>query len=291
MVCGLLAHTVSTTFAQLKPFYTIQDDGTFDAIHFTLTATSGTCHIMPKMSDVPMNIYGDPDFEKINPQFQSWTDNRMNFVDLLLEDYNSSGFSKSISYNMFGPEKKGKNNWEIALADNKEYWLNLNYGIGQAVVDLSGISVKNLNIKTGSADVAVDYLSDLGNKIAMDTFYVKVDLGSLEARKMHLSRAKNIITDIGFGNVTLDFSDTPTTKSTIKSMVGAGSLEVFIPKNDTPVIIYMNNSPLCSVKLPKGYEEVDDNVYVSPSYSSMADNLLTFEIDVALGNASFRYSK
>ena len=290
MVYGLTVLTTSISLAQLKQFYSIQDDSTYNAINFTLTATSGTCFIHPADTKIPLNIYGDPDFEKINPNFNSRVENRTNYVDLMLEDYNSSGFSKSISYNVFGPDKKGKNQWKIILADEKEYSLNLNYGIGMARVDLSGVPIKNLHIRTGSADVDVDYSSSKGNKIEMDTFYIKVDMGSIIAQQMHLCRAKNIITDIGFGNATLDFSNVPTTSGRVDATVGAGNLEVLIPRKNAPVIIYINDSPLCGIKLAKDFKEVDDNIYVNKDYSPDALNLLTFNIDVALGNVIFKYS-
>ena len=291
LVCSLAAMTCSVSVAQLKQFYSLPDDDTYDAINFTLSATSGSCYIRSDADKMPLNIYGNPDFSKINPNFQSSIKDRTNYVNLELEDYNSSGFSKSISYNVFGPDKKGKNFWKIYLSDDKEYSLNLNYGIGMADVDLAGVPIKNLNIKTGSADVEVDYSEEVGNLIEMDTLYVKVDLGSLEARKMHLYKAGTVITDIGFGNATLDFSDVPQTKSNIDAMVGAGSLEVLLPRKGAPVMIHINNSPLCSVKLAKGFEEIDDNVYVNLDYDSSAENLLTFNVDVALGNVSFKYSK
>ncbi len=291
LVCSIAALTCSVSLAQFKQFYSVSDDGTFDAITFTLNATSGSCYIKSDADRLPLNIYGNPDFEKINPNFQSWVENRTNFVNLDLEDYNTSGFSKIISYNVFGPDKKDKNFWKIYLSNKKEYSLNLNYGIGMADVDLTGVPLKNLNIRTGRADVTVDYSQDLSNLIEMDTFYVKVDMGSLEARKMQLYRASTIITDIGFGNVTLDFSDVPEKRSSIEAMVGAGNLEVLLPKENAPVIIYINNSPLCSIKLAKGFEEIDDNVYVNMDYSSSAESLLTFNVDVALGNVSFKYSK
>ena len=290
MACSIIALTTNASFAQLKQFYTVPDDGNFDAINFTLSATSGTCQIRSEANSIPLNIYGNPDFEKINPNFQSWIDDRVNFVDLTLEDYNTTGFSKSISYNVFGPEKKGKNLWKIYLSNEKEYSLNLNYGIGLANVDLSGIPVKKLFIKTGSADVVVDYSMELANQIEMDTFYVKVDMGSLDARNMQMCRATKIITDIGFGNARLDFDDITLSKCSVDAMVGAGSLEVLLPKKDVPVMIFVNNSPLCSVRLAKGFKEIDDNVFVNMENAAQAENLLTFNVDVALGNVTFKYS-
>ncbi|MEJ0054893.1 MAG: hypothetical protein WDN75_04140 [Bacteroidota bacterium] len=43
----------------------------------------------------------------------------------------------------------------------------------------------------------------------MDTFFVKVDLGSLNVKQMNLSRSKVVMAEVGFGNIFLDFSNKP----------------------------------------------------------------------------------
>ena len=279
------------SYGQLKKFYSVKNESTYDTIHFSLIATSGKCYVKPSAHNDPVTIYGNPEFSRVNPTFYSSIKKRCNYVDLNLEDYKKGGLGQTISYNMFGAsEDNNKNYWKVYLNDEKIYKLNLNYGIGDANIYLSGIPVANLNIETGSADVNIIYEDTISNRCAMDTFYVKVDFGNFVTQKINLANAKYIIADIGFGNATLSFSDSPTKKCQVNASVGAGNLNINLPKQNAPAIIYFNNSPLCNISMLKEFEEVDKNVYVNKSYSPSADNLIVFNIDVALGNITFKYT-
>src|SRR5205085_1338606 len=115
--------------------------------------------------------------------------------------------------------------------------LDLDYGLGNANVDLAGLSVSKLKINTGSADVNVSYSTGEANKVDMDTFYIKVDMGSLTARQLNLTRSKYVLADVGFGNMLLDFSDKPSMGHKIKGSVGAGNLIIYLPSNEVPVLV------------------------------------------------------
>lgn len=280
-----------SSYGQLKKFYSVKNKSTYDTINFSLKATSGKCYIKPSFHENPVTIYGNPEFSHVNPTFYSTIRKRSNYVELNLEDYKKGGLGQTISYNMFGAsEKSDKNYWKVYLNDEKVYNLNLNYGVGDANIYLSGVPVSNLSVETGSADVNIIYEDTISNRCAMDTFFVKVDFGTFISKKVNLSRAKYIIADIGFGNATLGFSDSPIKKCVVNASVGAGNLIINLPKSNAPAIIYINNSPLCNISLLQEFEEVDKNVFVNKSYNPSAENLLTFNIDVALGNIVFSYS-
>ena len=131
-----------SSYAQLKKFYAVKNETEFDTINFCLKATSGTCFVKPSYHTDPVTIYGNPDFNDVNPSFNTEIKQSINYVDLTLEDYKKSGLSHTIAYSMFGGhEDKEANFWKVYLNDNKVYKLNLNYGVGSANVDLSGIPV------------------------------------------------------------------------------------------------------------------------------------------------------
>ncbi|MEP0986368.1 hypothetical protein [Ekhidna sp.] len=277
-------------FAQLSKFYTIKESSEFDTVDFYLKATATNCLLKQADSDNnPLTIYGNPDLEKINPTFASKVKNNTCYAKLALDEYNSSGFGDSFSMAVSRNEEDN-DFWKVNLGENKTYRLNLIYGFGNADVNLTGSSVQRLKIKSGSADIVVGYDDGNINPIQMDTFYVKADFGSIVAKRMELARAKNVITKIGFGNVLLDFEREMSEKCTVDASVGAGNLEILLPKEGTPVIIYIRDSPLCAVKIAKGFEEVEKNVFVNMSYSADAENLLSFDVDVALGMVRFRYT-
>ena len=290
LITGSLLFTSLSAFTQLKKFYTIKESSEFDTVNFYLKATAANCLLKQSDSDPSsLSIYGNPDLEKINPTFASKIMNKTCHAKLVLDEYSSSGFGDSFS---MAVSRNDKDNdfWKVNLGSKETYRLNLIYGFGNADVNLTGSSVQRLKIKSGSADIVVGYDNGSMNPIQMDTFFVKADFGSIVAKRMELTRAKQVITKIGFGNVLLDFDRQMAEKCRVDASVGAGNLEILLPQEDTPVIIHVKDSPLCAVKIADGFEEVEKNVFVNMAYSADAENLLSFDIDVALGMVRFTYA-
>ncbi|SNS96364.1 hypothetical protein SAMN05421640_1797 [Ekhidna lutea] len=290
MIAGTSLLMSLGAFAQLTKFYTVKESTQFDTVDFYLKATATNCLLKRSETDNnPLTIYGNPDLEKINPSFANKVKNNTCYAKLALDEYNSSGFGDSFSMAVSRSDKEN-DFWKVNLNESEIYKLNLIYGFGNADVNLTGTSVQRLKIKSGSADIVVGYDDGNKNPIQMDTFYVKADFGSIVAKRMELARAKNVITKIGFGNVLLDFDSEMTEKCNVDASVGAGNLEILLPRDGTPVRIQIRDSPLCAVKIAKGFEEVEKNVFVNMSYDANADNLLSFDVDVALGMVRFRYT-
>ena len=162
--------------------------------------------------------------------------------------------------------------------------LNLNCVVGNAKIDLSGLPVEKLKINSGNADVHIGYFSNTYNPMIMDSLLVKVDLGSLTIDELNLSKARQIVADVGLGSLSMDFSDR---NVIVKASVGAGKLQITIPENDYPILIQINNSPLCHVKLPKSFKSLEKNIFVNNLYKSGADNLVEFDLNVTVGHIAF----
>ncbi len=290
MTTGLSLLTCFCALAQLDKFYTVKQSPDFDTVDFYLKATATNCLLKKSDEDNnPLSIYGNPNLDKINPSFASKVRNRTCYAKLKLDEYNSSGFGDSFSMAVSRSDKEN-DFWKVNLNDENIYKLNLIYGFGNADVNLTGTAINKLKIKSGSADIMVGYDDGNYNPIKMDTFFVKADFGSIVAKRMELSRAKHVITKIGFGNVLLDFDQSNKEKCEVDASVGAGNLEILLPRRGTPVIIRIKDSPLCAVKMIDGFEEVENNVFVNMNYSASAENLLTFNVDVALGMVRFKYA-
>jgi len=291
LIAGTLLLTSLGALAQLKKFYTIKESSAFDTVNFYLKATATNCLLKQDQSyGNSLTIYGNPDLEKINPTFANKVINKTCHAKLVLDEYSSSGFGDSFSMAVSRSDKEN-DFWKVNLGEDEIYKLNLIYGFGNADVNLTGSSVQRVKIKSGSADIVVGYDDGNLNPIQMDTFFVKADFGSIVAKRMDLSRAKNVITKIGFGNVLLNFDQQLTEKCKVDASVGAGNLEILLPKEGNPVIIQVRDSPLCSIKFPEGFEEVEKNVFVNMAYSADAENLLSFDVDVPLGMVRFQYGE
>jgi hypothetical protein len=225
--------------AQLKRFYQLSEQDTYDTVAFTLKATSGISFIRQADGGNPLHIFGNPDLDHINPTFHSSVVGKTCHAKLVLEEYRKSMVGDGLLFAMMGKKEEEESNyWKFLLNENKVYNLDLNYGIGSSDVDLSGTAVQNVKIRTVVRMWVVNYAKRQPNLVEMDTFMVKVDLGSLEAHDIELSRAKNIIAEIGFGKGLLDFRRPGIKPCNVYATVGAGSLNVVLPTNE-PVIIHM----------------------------------------------------
>ncbi len=290
---GLCLHLSLSSFAQLKKFYTIKETSSFDTVNFTLKASSGNSFIKNySESNYPMVILGNPDLERINPSFNTKFTGKTCFAKLDLEAYNSLNFGDGFAFVVAKKNQENDGNyWKILVNQEKVYQFNMNYGVGNTEVDLSNVKTDKLKLKTGSANVKIGYQDDMKNLISMDTFYIKMDMGTLETTNIGNARASNYVADIGFGTALLDFGGERDYRIRCDAKVGAGSLDVLIPNRDAPVIIYVKGSPFCGIRMADDFEEVEEHVYVNKSYSAQAKNLMTLDVDLAVGTLSISYAE
>jgi hypothetical protein len=287
-VCGI-ALVTGVAVGQIKKQFTVENTQACDNIKLHLRANSGNCFIKPSQNSEILNVFSNQDESAYSHNYRKELRGKTCEVYLNLEEVHSEGIGQTISTKMFGNTEKPVSDkiWKMYLTDSKPYLLELDYAIGNAHVDLSGLAIKNLKINTGSADVTVGYTS-LENQVDMDTFSVKVDLGSLTVNNLNLSRAKYMVADVGFGNMMLDFSNTPAISNKIRGSVGAGNLVIILPSSETPVMVKVKDSWLCSVNVPSSLKKINETTYTNAAYKKDAKNALVFDLDVSMGSISFK---
>jgi len=139
--------------------------------------------------------------------------------------------------------------------------------------------------------VNITYGTGIENKVTMDTFFIKVDMGTVTAQHINLAKSKVVVANVGFGNMYLDFSDKPTTSNHIIGSVGAGNLTIQLPSDEVPVVVKINDSWLCSLNLSKSLKKVGTNKFANASYSKNTKNALNFDLDVSMGKIIFKDAK
>lgn len=281
----------SSVFAQASKHFRVERGKNMNTITLNYTTSSGVCYLGQGESRDPITVYSKRDIEDFNHSFNKNENDGILEVDISLHEKNNETFSQSISNKMFTETKPEENIWKVLLTEDVPYNLNLSYGIGTAYLDLAGLSVKNLFVKTGSADVNIDYLSSMPNPVIMDTMAINVDLGNVVVRQINHANVQNILAEVGFGNMLLDLSEPLDEPCRINASVGAGSLEIFIPKNKIPIIIRVKESMLCDVKLTKSFTELEDNVFSNMSVDEDSDHMLEFDVDVSFGSITFKEKK
>lgn len=287
---GIGLAITGAAFGQIKKQFSVEDNTACEKIKLTVKANSGTCFVKPSHNPEVLNVFSNQDVEGYSHHFRKEIIGKTCEVMLSLEEvHTEGGLSQTISHKVFGSEKPSQEKfWKMYLTDAKPYLLELNYGVGNANIDLSGLAIQTLKINTGSADVNIGYLSGLENLVEMDTFSVKVDLGSVKAKNLSLAKTKYLVADVGFGNVMLDLSTAPIISNYIKGSVGAGNLIILLPSDETPVLVKIKDSWLCSVKMPGNLKKTSANTFANAAYTKNPKNALTFDLDVSMGNIIFK---
>jgi hypothetical protein len=277
------------TLAQLKNQFTVENQAAYEKIDLSLTAKTGNCFIRSGQKPDILNIYSNLEPEDYRHTFSTEVKGSLCEIRLLLEQEEQSGIGKKLSEQVLGgPEKHNEKFWRVFLTNNKPFSLNFENGLGNTNIDLAGLSVSKLKVNTGSANVNIFYGVPVQNKIDMDTFSVKVDIGSLVARNVTLSRSRTIVADIGFGSAFLDFSEVSDISRNVIGSIGAGDLVILLPFADVPVYVKINDSFLCNVNLGKSLKKIGENTFASASYTPDAKNILTFDLDVSWGKIVFK---
>lgn len=278
------------TIGQMKKQFTVEESPGCESIRLRLKANSGNCFIKPTQEPQILNVFSNQQENAYAHNFRKEIKGKVCEVLLNVEESNSEGIGQTISTRFFGTTSNNSSDkiWKMYLTEAKPYALELNYGIGKAHVDLSGLAIKNLRIITASADVVAGYSSALGNQLEMDTFAIKVDVGSILVNNLNLSKTRNVVADVGFGSMTLDFSGKPEIFSRIKGSIGAGNLTILLPSADVPVIVKVKDSWLCSLKMPASLKRIGENTFANAAYSKDVKNALYFDLDVSLGNIVFK---
>lgn len=276
--------------AQVKKQFTVEDNTRCEIIKLQVKTNKGNCFIRPSHNPEILSVFSNQEPGSYSHNFSKEVNGKACEVSLSLEEAGSKGFSQTISSKVFSSDVSTTDKfWKMYLMDEKPYELELSYGLGAANIDLSGLAIKNLKINTASADVIVGYHTGIENQIEMDTLTIKVDLGSVSTKSIALAKTRNIIADVGLGNVTLDFSGDLIVANHVKGSVGAGNLVVLLPMDDsTPVSVKIKDSWLCSIKMPPSMKKTGANVYENEAYQANPKDALIFDLNVSVGNVIFK---
>jgi hypothetical protein len=284
--CGMFT---AALFGQVKKQFSVEEKDKCDRVELSIKAKTGNCFIRPSQNAEILNVYSNQELENYAHSLSNEVKNKICKLSLALKQEPKRGMGEKISYSMMGNEMTPSDKfWKIYLTEKKPYTIDLSYGLGNANVDLSGLSVQKFKIKTASADVNVSYTPGMENKVDMDTFCVKVDMGSVSVKNLHMARSKVVLADVGFGNILLDLSEKPLVRYKVKGSVGAGNLTVLMPAQEVPMLVKVNESWLCSVNLSKDLKKIGENTFANAAYSKNPKDAITFDLDVSMGNITFK---
>lgn len=175
--------------------------------------------------------------------------------------------------------------WDISLSRDYSWDIQLDLGVTDADIDLSGLPVEALKIDHGVSECRVIFTEP--NPIEMRRLVVDAGVGDVKIGGIGHANAGDMYFDGGTGDFVLNFSGQKKDFRTAQIDVGVGSVTVEVPR-DLPVRIETEEGWLNSVSVPKRhFVEVGDDVYETDAYDK-AEYGLAVELDVGIGSATVK---
>lgn len=116
----------------------------------------------------------------------------------------------------------------IALTREVPLDLQLQFGAGEADIDLGGMALRRVSISTGASDTKVRFSAR--NPIVADQIRIEAGAASLEVSGLANTRAERFSFQGGVGSTMLDFSGEWTRSATASVQMGIGSVVLRVPR-------------------------------------------------------------
>jgi hypothetical protein len=116
----------------------------------------------------------------------------------------------------------------VGLARGVPLDMQVEFGAGDAVMQLGGLSVRNLTVSTGASDATVRF--DTPNPVTLDRFKLEVGAAGFKAIGLGNAHVKMVNVEAGAGDVDLDFSGQWSSDMTVDLTAALGAVHIHVPR-------------------------------------------------------------
>jgi hypothetical protein len=192
---------------------------------------------------------------------------------------NTVSVSQKNSSNTRIPSGNIQNDWNLQLGDDL-IDLTINAGAYEGKIDLSGLSITNLQIADGASKSTIHF--DTLNPVEMDEISYKTGASDIELLGLGNANTKNVYFASGVGSYTLDFSGDIQDDINVRIHSGMSDMTIIIPDNAR-----------AKVELNNGLSNIDATGTWTISGSSYecgtSGPLITINLDMAIGNLQLKH--
>jgi len=176
-----------------------------------------------------------------------------------------------------------KNEMEFQFPSKISTDLELEFGLGEAKIDLTHISISEFDLECGLSEVDV-FVSKPNNRLC-DKVSIEIGMADFNSHGLGNLNSVDFSIDVGLGDANIDLTGSFFQDADVDINVGLGSLNLVLPKNAN-VKLSVDHSFLASVDvndlLKKG-----ENAYESIDWDHNLPKI-DIEISVGLGDVDVR---
>jgi hypothetical protein len=167
-----------------------------------------------------------------------------------------------------------KNEWDFRLGE-MPLDLTVKAGAYEGVFDLGGLSLVNLTVRDGAADVKVDFSSV--NLVRMNVLNYQTGASNVTLKNLANANFTTLNFEGGAGNYTLDFGGEMQQDAGVTLRAGMSNITLIIPEGLAAQVTI--DGGLSSINVPGGWRQNGN------TYSRTGDGpVLTIVVDLGAGN-------
>lgn len=125
-------------------------------------------------------------------------------------------------------DRSSENSLELELAPDLPLELELDFGAGQADIDLTGLAVRTLQLSTGAAEATLRI--DEANRERMESASFNVGVADFRIDGVGNLNAEEVVVKAGLGSVVLDLGGEWRTDARLTLEMGLGALRIQAPE-------------------------------------------------------------
>lgn len=178
-------------------------------------------------------------------------------------------------------DKMSDENWELLFTPKVPTRFDIEIGLVDSEIDLSGLKVIGFEISGGLSDINLVFNEP--NKEEIDEMSIEIGLGEFTGRKLANANFHQLKLENGLGEVSLDLSgEWRIPEVELNLEVGLGSARVEIPEA-IGIEVYKGDNFLSSVDLDRSIQKVRKGVYRTPNWDD-AKCRVSIDAEVGLGS-------
>jgi hypothetical protein len=199
-------------------------------------------------------------------------------IDLSPEGKDSEGKKKHKSWNL------ESTSWNLRYTDAIPISFDIELGLGEGDIDMSGLNVKDFDLSTGASSVRLAFNEP--NRNVIENMTIEAGLSKFRAMGLGNANFKHLRFEGGVGRYSLDFSGALKNEVDVDAEVGLGTLTITIPSNIGARILYEKNW-ICEFDVDPDFVRQSDTEYQTDNYAS-ARGKINLRVEAGFGSVRIR---
>ena len=236
MACGFSVNLPkqSQPGPEVKDSITVAGKGS-EEMRLSLTFGAGILKLSPGAGTALVDGTAVYNFDQLKPE--------------IVKDGNSVEIKHGDFQNLINP-RDVVNEWDLQLG-SMPIDLTINAGAYNGTYELGGLSLTNLTVKDGAANVDLSFSEP--NQTEMSVLRYETGASDVTLTGLANANFSTLMFNGGAGNYTLDFSGELTREGVVKIEAGAGDVQLIIPKDVNANVTV--ESALASVNHSSGWTQ------------------------------------